>query len=94
MHIITRQVRYCILISLPKSASPVMQILHHIGGKNSGINYNNLIYINSNIGKEYYCYYKTRVYECIKYYYCRLGRQKPLPHKSILFFKWEANILP
>jgi hypothetical protein len=32
--------------------------------------------------------------ECIKYYYYRLGRKKPLPHKSILFFKWEANILP
>jgi hypothetical protein len=29
-----------------------------------------------------------------KYYYYKLGRQKPLPHKSILFFKKEANILP
>jgi hypothetical protein len=51
-----------------------MQILHHIGGKNSGSNYNNLNCIHSNIEKEYYCYYKTRVYECIKDYYYRLGR--------------------
>jgi hypothetical protein len=29
-----------------------------------------------------------------KYYYYKLGRQKPLPHKSILFFKREANIPP
>jgi hypothetical protein len=29
-----------------------------------------------------------------KYYYYKLGRKKPLPHKSILFFKREANILP
>src|SRR5688572_218043 len=29
-----------------------------------------------------------------KYYYYNPGRQKPLPHKSILFFKREANIAP
>jgi hypothetical protein len=77
MHIITRQVWYCILISLPKSASPVTQILHHIGGKNIGSNYNNLIYIHSNIEKEYYCYYKTRVYECINIIITVLGGKNP-----------------
>jgi hypothetical protein len=33
-------------------------------------------------------------YECIKYYYYRPGRQNTLPHTSLLFSKWEANILP
>jgi hypothetical protein len=78
----------------PRALHPSRRYYITSEGKNSRSNYNNLIYIHSNIEKEYYCYYKTRVYECIKYFYYRLGRQKPLPHKSILFFKWEANILP
>jgi hypothetical protein len=32
-------------------------------------------------------------HECIKYYY-RPGSQNTLPHKSLLFSKWETNILP
>jgi hypothetical protein len=28
------------------------------------------------------------------YYYYRSGRQNTLPHKRVLFLKWEANILP
>jgi hypothetical protein len=33
-------------------------------------------------------------YECIKYDYYRPERQNTLPHKRVLFLKWEANILP
>jgi hypothetical protein len=38
-------------------------------------------------------YYSTGCYECIKYYYIP-GRQNTLPHKSLVFSNWEANILP
>jgi hypothetical protein len=34
-----------------------------------------------------------RVSECITYYY-KTGMQNNLPHKSLVFSNWEANILP
>jgi hypothetical protein len=39
----------------------------------SGSNYNNLVYIYSNIEKEYYSYYRTKVYECISSIITNLG---------------------
>jgi hypothetical protein len=93
MHMITHKFGNCIFIISPKSASPVTQILHHIGGKNK----------RKQITITYFTFIKYResiiiitipgYLECIKYYY-RPGRQNTLPHKSLLFLKWEANILP
>jgi hypothetical protein len=56
-------------------------------------NYNNLIYIHQ-IYRESIIITILGYYECIKYYYYRSGRQNTLPHKRLLFLKWEANILP
>jgi hypothetical protein len=81
MHIITWQVRSSVSTSYrPRALHP------------SHRHYNNLIYIHKiYIEREYY--YSTGCYECIKYYYIP-GRQNTLPHKSLVFSNWEANILP
>jgi hypothetical protein len=54
--------------------------------------YNNLIYIHK-IYREREYYYSTGCYECIKYYYIP-ERQNTIPHTSLVFSNWEANILP
>jgi hypothetical protein len=54
--------------------------------------YNNLIYIHKTY-RESIIITIPRYLKCIKYYY-KPGRQNTLRHKSLLFLRWEANILP
>jgi hypothetical protein len=77
----------------PRALHPSCRYYNTSEERISGSNYNNLVYIYSNIEKEYYSYYRTRVYECISSIITNLGGNPPPPHKSTLFFKREANIL-
>jgi hypothetical protein len=53
------------LFPRPRALHPSRRYCNTSEERISGSNYNNLVYNYSNIEKEYYSYYRTRVYECI-----------------------------
>jgi hypothetical protein len=92
MHIITRQVWSSVSPSYrPRALHPSCRhYTHNRSMEIAEADYNNIIYI-SKVKREYY--YSTGCYECTTYYYIP-ERQNTLPHKSLVFSNWEANILP
>jgi hypothetical protein len=61
----------------PRALHPSRRYYNTSEERISGSNYNNLVYIYSNIEKEYYSYYRTRVYECISSIITNLGGKNP-----------------
>jgi hypothetical protein len=92
MHIITRQVRYLYPFSRPRAFHPSHRYYNTSEERISGSELQQL-----NLHSKYrksVIVITTQGIRVHKYYYYKLGRQKPLLHKTVLFFKREANILP
>jgi hypothetical protein len=71
----------------PRALHPSHRYYNTLEERISGSNYNNLVYIYSNIEKEYYSYYRTRVYECISSSITNLGGKTPSRIKVYCFSK-------
>jgi hypothetical protein len=56
---------YVSLFPRPRALHPSHRYYNTSEERISGSNYNNLVYNYSNIEKDYYSYYRTRVFECI-----------------------------
>jgi hypothetical protein len=91
MHIITWQVRYLYPFPRPRAFHPLRRYYNTSEERISASELQELNLHSSKYRKSVITKPGVWVH---KYYYYKYGRQKPLPHKSLLFFKWEAIILP